>query len=58
MAKMKYRNNSYHKEDFKKNSFYWNVLVKEFGTWKQAEKAVFESRINIDPLYIREHWNE
>lgn len=58
MAISKYRNTGYRKEDFRKNSYYWNQLVKQLGTWKQAEKAVFKSRINIDPLYILEHWNE
>ena len=34
----------FHKEDFRKNSWYWNDLRKQYGSWKKAEEAVRKSQ--------------
>lgn len=49
--KYKKQNFSNHGETDKKNSWYWNVLVKNLGNWKRAEKEVFKSRLRVDPTF-------
>lgn len=47
MAKIKTRHNFNLKVD-KKDSWYWTILKKQYGTWKKAETIMQESveRIN------------
>ncbi len=40
-----------HGEKDRKDSWYWNVLVKNMGSLVKAKKAVHESRDRVDPLY-------
>lgn len=42
----------YRKEDFRKNSWYWNVLVQQTGSWYKAEKEILKSKIRVDPLLL------
>lgn len=42
-----------HGESDRKNSWYWNVLLKNYGSWERAETAVRKSRSRIDPLFLR-----
>lgn len=42
-----------HGDRDRKNSWYWNVLVKNMGSWKEAKKAVLKSKAITDPLYER-----
>lgn len=53
----KYNNIAGHSDSDRKNSWYWNVLVKNLGSWKKAEKAVVQSRKRIDPTYFSEKYN-
>ena len=47
----KKKNFSPHGESDLKESWYWNVLLKNMGTWQRARQAVHESRDRVDPVY-------
>jgi len=45
-----------HSESDRKNSWYWNVLLKKYnGSWAKAEKEVWESRKRCD-MTLRDFW--
>ena len=49
---MKYHNFQAHNDSERKESWYWNLLVKQYGSWKKAEKAVEESKRKFELNYI------
>ena len=49
MIKTNKKNFQSHDFTDRNNSWYWNVLVKELGSWRKAEKVVLESRKRVDP---------
>lgn len=40
-----------HGETDLKNSWYWDVLVKNMGSWAKAKEIVLESKKRYDPTY-------
>lgn len=54
---MRYKKKNFatHGETDLKESWYWNVLLKNMGDWQKAKEAIHQSKLNTDPLYILEY---
>lgn len=48
----KKRNFAPHGETDRKQSWYWSVLLNNYGSYKKAEEKIHLSRQNTDPLYL------
>lgn len=50
-SKGKQRNFNIHGETEKRHSWYWSVLIKNYGNVETAKQAVSNSRKMVDPIY-------